>query len=600
MSEAAGNKRRFTGEPSPQDVGHIYEEHCAALARLSGVLCELENLNPAVLRLQEPPNPQIASDFNLPITRARDELCALRRSLQRSIEYLEFLRKRSFTTLPQMGYFAVLPLELLGLCLTSSSPGACGSAKELTVEDAISHKDAIYLCSKALVCKIFHAQHFLLARTFALPPSTFPRDPKSVLQILHRYPRLKQVSLSPLKLSDVAPIAQHCPRLTILDLSDSKVSTIESLAMCSRLEVLVLNKCTQIEDVQPLAACSKLKSISVQHAPIRSISFAAHCPKLRCLDLTYTLVEDLSPLSCCTRLEVLKLCQTGISDASAIQNCSSIQRLDLSQTNISDIRFLHKFVNLRDLRLAVCPLLHDISVLGNCCSLSILSISRTEVQLPHQLALCTNLTALNVQYSAIDWRTAVAHAPMPSVRVLRLSSTQEFRDSHLVRVAVSYPNMQRLELKNTKVRSIMSLLPCTELQSLDLTHTKVQDGDINVLAHLPNLTELNLSSTRISRVDVLAKCTALKSLNVRHTQVRDVSALLACTQLARLNISGTIVADVSALSAHPSLVELDISETALIASHAEVDFLTESRVQAFLRLRPSVKVIANPYRQMLR
>ena len=110
------------------------------------------------------------------------------------------------------------------------------------------------------------------------------------------------------------------------------------------------------------------------------------------------------------------------------------------------------------------------------------------------------------------------------------------------------------------ITSLVPLLGCTSLRSLDLCGTGV--CDLLPLASCTQLSKLTLSrcgrALNIS-LEPLCRCTALISLNISWTNITDLAPLAGLAQLQHLDISNTHVADLSPLTGCIRLQELDTS-----------------------------------------
>ena len=97
---------------------------------------------------------------------------------------------------------------------------------------------------------------------------------------------------------------------------------------------------------------------------IYDASVLQYCTKVKYLDLGHNdELYDLSFAASMPDLEVLIIAMTGITDISPLKNCTKINYLELNSTNIGDISVLSGMKGLRDLNIAECPNITDISSL---------------------------------------------------------------------------------------------------------------------------------------------------------------------------------------------------------------------------------------------
>ena len=124
---------------------------------------------------------------------------------------------------------------------------------------------------------------------------------------------------------------------------------------------------------------------------------------------------------------------------------------------------------------------------------------------------------------------------------------------------VGLSNLLKLDLRNTKVKSLTLLASLSVLQTLDVSNTKV--ADLAPLAGLVALQVLRLSGTKVRDLSPLASLSALQSLDVSSTEVTDLAPLAGLSNLQKLYVSVTRVTDLAPLVRLSALHELDVRNT---------------------------------------
>jgi hypothetical protein len=150
--------------------------------------------------------------------------------------------------------------------------------------------------------------------------------------------------------------------------------------------------------------------------------------------------------------------------------------------------------------------------------------------------------------------------------------------------------IQQIDLSATQVRDLSFIGKARTLQSLNVSHTPVDDQSITAIGELaPQLLYLFAGDTQITDVGVregIARCRRLQSLLLGDTQGVTEKGLEAIaenlTNLRTLALAGTRVKSVAVLSKLPRLEQLTIE--GLEIPTAEIDALRMSRPA--LQLRP--------------
>lgn len=89
-----------------------------------------------------------------------------------------------------------------------------------------------------------------------------------------------------------------------------------------------------------------------------------YCTKMKYLDLGHNeQLRDFSFIANMPELEVLIIAMTDVRNIDFLENCPKLNYLELNTTDIDDISVLANCKNLKDLNIANCPKLHDITAL---------------------------------------------------------------------------------------------------------------------------------------------------------------------------------------------------------------------------------------------
>jgi hypothetical protein len=148
-----------------------------------------------------------------------------------------------------------------------------------------------------------------------------------------------------------------------------------------------------------------------------------------------------------------------------------------------------------------------------------------------------------------------------------LSSLTELQSLDLTNTKVGYyleplqhlAKLRLLKLSGTQVGELGPLRALTELQSLDLSRTKVYD--LEPIRSLKGLRSLYLSGTNVADLRPLEGLTALQSLDLGRTSVEDLRPINGLIALESLRVSGTNVGDLKPLAGLTALRFLDLNDT---------------------------------------
>ena len=122
--------------------------------------------------------------------------------------------------------------------------------------------------------------------------------------------------------------------------------------------------------------------------------------------------------------------------------------------------------------------------------------------------------------------------------------------------------LEELDLShNPYIQTIEPLSPLTNLHSLDMTGTKIDD--LTPIRNLTNLVSLKLSHTQVSDLSPLKYSSKLEELIMRHTQVVDIAILAKMPELKTLDLSDNAITDFRPIATLTQLQHVDLRNTSL-------------------------------------
>ena len=136
--------------------------------------------------------------------------------------------------------------------------------------------------------------------------------------------------------------------------------------------------------------------------------------------------------------------------------------------------------------------------------------------------------------------------------------------SFLDRTVIAGVTMNGTSIDDSDVKALIGLL---DIETLELEDSRISEAALQSIVQLPSLKTLNLSSTPIQAIDQLHSLPRLEHLNISYSKVRDgqLAPLAEFKALRRANLAGLQMTDagVPALGQCVNLEELNISGAAL-------------------------------------
>ncbi len=109
--------------------------------------------------------------------------------------------------------------------------------------------------------------------------------------------------------------------------------------------------------------------------------------------------------------------------------------------------------------------------------------------------------------------------------------------------------------------SVLSHL--SNINTLQITNTKVQADELSVIGTLPNLTTLTLSNCALSTITGLENADTITTLDLSNNTIRDLAPLADMTELTNLNLQHNAVNNIAPLSGLANISTLDLSYNTL-------------------------------------
>lgn len=247
--------------------------------------------------------------------------------------------------------------------------------------------------------------------------------------------------------------------------------------------------------------------------------------------------NDRGSLQGCTALESLSLRRSKLTDATELTMLTRLRKLDIGFTPVANPSVLKCLTNLEELGMSFVR--HsdypDVSWIGHLPKLTSLclassGLSRVSGSPLHHRPL--RLRALDLTFNQISNCSFLADFGA-SLEFLSLGGNDLIDD--LGAVGRYCTNLTELVLYGTAVTSVLPLVNCLCLETLDLSCTPLTD--IGPLARLPRLAYLDLVSCCIGSLSPLAACTRLMELSIETCKgYYDLSELAGCRSLLRLSV----------------------------------------------------------------
>eukprot|EP00123_Amoebidium_parasiticum_P020063 comp41014_c0_seq1/m.47431 comp41014_c0_seq1/g.47431 ORF comp41014_c0_seq1/g.47431 comp41014_c0_seq1/m.47431 type:complete len:489 (-) comp41014_c0_seq1:19-1485(-) len=286
-----------------------------------------------------------------------------------------------------------------------------------------------------------------------------------------------------------------------------------------------------------------------------------YCVHLQKLDISHTQVVDLSPVGALTFLTELQAVGIRAQTLVGLRGCKRLQKLRVSSMDLESAEGLECLgETLTDVCLANCFSLTDISALGECNRLKVLSLHRCMGLLSIvPLMECTSLKHIDLgecifvrDASVLGACTSLTHV---SVRRCRYMRDVGFL-SHL-------PRLVSADISHMDVADMSGLSSCTVLTSLDASYTDVDS--VQPLSECRMLVGLDVSGTGVLDLSPLANCGAMECLALdRCVGVRNISVVRNFPNLRKLALRMTGVTDIGPLAHCPNLEQLVVDGAGLV------------------------------------
>lgn len=359
----------------------------------------------------------------------------------------------------------------------------------------------------------------------------------------------------------------------------------------------------RVPDLDPIRNLSKLETLVAGKSLIISVEPIRYIPNLRILDLSGTLITDLSPLEDFEALEVLNLSDSRIADISVIKNLIKLRELNISRLQVTNVDAVAALSELQVLELTGLPLNSlaplanlnklqrlvldqtGISTLTDVLGLSALQYLSIDNTLVNSLGGLEKLSQLKVIYCD---KTQVTKAQALAFMQLRPDTRVIYESQELIAWWETIPKeWKELFAQVVKLDSSPSreqLHEVSFIRTLNLSGNHLITS-LEPIEKLTTLSEIDLSNSSIKSIKPLANSFDLQSLNVSHTRINDLSPLSALTSLKEVDISNSAVTSIEPLVKLPELkvIKMDstnIVNTALLSNIKRLETIYADGVQA--------------------
>eukprot|EP00697_Spironema_sp_BW2_P007525 gnl/Spiro4/21826_TR10709_c0_g1_i1.p1 gnl/Spiro4/21826_TR10709_c0_g1~~gnl/Spiro4/21826_TR10709_c0_g1_i1.p1 ORF type:complete len:451 (-),score=77.21 gnl/Spiro4/21826_TR10709_c0_g1_i1:212-1564(-) len=321
------------------------------------------------------------------LRKAENSLSELTRFLDAYRAYQSYLAKRSIFQPPPLGYFSLLPCELLPLCLPDLSTTNVGVISLVCRE---WHRLARELCCE------FVATNALRTRIESSTSHSRLSLLTPVRELIRKYPNVVHINLKQLRCSLKAIPNERLPFLRTICAALGPTTSLTALKVCSSLSALDVSHCHDVHSLSSLSACTRLQSLKIAHTSVSSVAPLANSTALTLIDLSSTPLYDIAPLGALRALRKVKLGNTFVCDVSPLAGCTQLSYLGLSSTPVvasSLAAVTAVCTTLRQLYLAHTTI-SDVQPLAHLHLLEYLSLSHTPVTRLCPLVPCTSLRDL--------------------------------------------------------------------------------------------------------------------------------------------------------------------------------------------------------------
>lgn len=370
---------------------------------------------------------------------------------------------------------------------------------------------------------------------------------------------------------DCTILAQLAPRLEKLDLGSCQhLSSTDTLAQFTKLHTLSMKACYTCSGFYGLRSLrslhlsycgpiegefNTLEHLSLDFCSIGKITNIN--PKLQSLEMQRNVplrsVEmetfedwfyDLGQLTCLTTLKINEDRFINNLNADKIKRLAHLRHLEMLDSNVTVFNFVRHLKSLRVLsvgsffdwttlaHVALESFSSTWTVVSNICCLSTQTgLTFLRLEQPHNVwrdptsELCKLLPCLT-QLRTLElthWQILLWELPVcPSVTVLSVDDCETCTDDTLAWLVRSFPNVEALNVENTKITNAGLSLLSDQLRELRIGACAVTD--VSALRRLAHLNFVDLSFCEVERVDMLPR--SLKTLKATSCLKIDPNSML--------------------------------------------------------------------------
>ncbi|KAJ3129441.1 hypothetical protein HK100_008613 [Physocladia obscura] len=328
------------------------------------------------------------------------------------------------------------------------------------------------------------------------------------LSLLHN---LRHLDCSHTSLAFLDSSISELVNLISLDISITRISDISEITKLLQLTFLGMEM-IPVGDLSPLKYLPKLQHLNLNFCTAESYSFLTELHELKVLKLENSWMNDMN--------------------AQSISNLFQLETLHLINSHVSDLIHISKLKNIQDFSVAASVSIENSNVLASFSStLRILNLSYAQITSFEFLKSMTHLTVLNLTFTRVsklllpdlpllnefyasgtlinnaELKKLVKHAP--NLVILDIAST-------IISDIAPLADLKKLKTVVlalcSELENIDSLSKLVHLTFLDISMTKV--SDLYVITNLINLERLNIKNTPIKSIHSLFALKKLKLLAV--------------------------------------------------------------------------------------
>lgn len=272
------------------------------------------------------------------------------------------------------------------------------------------------------------------------------------------------------------------------------------------------------------------KTIKITSSKLGEINF---------INLSGKSIEDLSGIENFTEVTVLNLNSNKISNLQPLAQLTKLTKLHLYNNQISSLEVIEKLTNLNELCLTGNEII-DISALQSLVNLEKLYLSEYYI-------------------GATGVDSSQGGGTSKTNNITDISSLEGLK------------NLKYLYLSGLKIDTIEPLKELTELKTLYIGNTLIDDDDLEVLKYFKNLEWLDLSENGISDISILKELPKLSIIELESNNISDISVLENFEKLEWLYLSYNKIEDISILDnieirsvrVNGQKIELEVDDTTI-------------------------------------